>query len=67
MNKRKLLAAMVEAGQTQKSLAQRIGISTNSMSHKVNGGNQFTIEEATAICDVLNITDDATRAQIFLR
>lgn len=66
INTRKLKAAMIEAGCTQKELAEKLGISENSVSKKINGKRSFNIDEACAVCEALNIVDVVTKAQIFL-
>lgn len=61
-----LRARMVEQGYTQRSLAKEINMSENSLSSKLLGKSAFDINEAIAICDVLNIDDSKDRASIFL-
>lgn len=66
MNKSRLLGRMVEAGFTQRTLAANLGKSENTISSKINGITAFTTDEILAICDLLQITDDRDKAQIFL-
>lgn len=66
VNTLKLKAAIVEAGYTQTALAQKLHISENSLSAKINGRAKFDIEEATEICEVLNIHNNEQKALIFL-
>ena len=66
MNSKKLRARMVEAGYTQKTLAQAIGKSENTLSSKMKGRIPFTTDEVLTICDCLKITDNSEKAQIFL-
>jgi DNA-binding XRE family transcriptional regulator len=66
LNKNKLLARIVEAGMTQKTLALALGISVNTLNSKINGKGCFDTEQVVKICDVLNITDDKVKADIFL-
>ena len=66
MDQRKLLGRMAEAGYTQKMLAAGLGKSENSISSKINGKSAFTTDEILRICDLLRITDDCEKAQIFL-
>lgn len=61
-----LRAAMAEAEVTQAQLAEAIGIRRETLSLKMNGHNPFNTEDVKAICDYLNITDMAKRAEIFL-
>ena len=62
----KLKGKMAEAGETQKTLASKIGMSTNSLSNKLKGKRDFTVIEVKKICDVLGISDNAEKAKIFL-
>ena len=66
MGMKKLKGKMAEAGYTQKSLAKAIGISANSLGDKMNKKRAFNTNEIDAICEVLNITDPAEKALIFL-
>ena len=66
MDQRKLLGRMAEAGYTQKMLAADLGKSENSISNKINGKSSFTTDEILRICDLLRITDDREKVQIFL-
>ena len=61
-----LLGKMAEAGYTRRSLAARIGITEYSLSKKISGKSDFNVREVIAICNVLHISDDAVKAQIFL-
>ena len=51
---------------TQSDCAEAIGCSTNTYSQKENNEAKFDIEEATKLCDFLEITSGARRAYIFL-
>ena len=64
---KKLKGKMVEMGVTQKDLATKIGMSTNSLNNKINGKRAFNTEEICHICEMLQISDDVLKAQIFLR
>lgn len=66
VNSRLLKAAIVEAGYTQASLSKKLDMTENTLSSKINGHSKFFIEEATTICELLNITDDKRKVQIFL-
>ena len=50
INALKLKAAIVEAGYTQQSLAEKLKMSPNTLSFKMTGKSNFDIEEATKIC-----------------
>lgn len=62
----KLKGKIAEAGYTQGALATAIGVSPNTMTRKLTGKIDFTIGEIDRICEVLKITDNAQKAQIFL-
>lgn len=66
MNKRKFLSAMVGAGYNQKSLAEKIGISPNSLGNKINGRSFFETRQVVRLCEVLGILDDREKVEIFL-
>lgn len=55
MDKKLLKAVMVQNGFSQKMLAQRIGMSPNSLNRKINGKREFTLSEAIAISTVLKV------------
>ena len=67
----KLRAQMVLRGHTQKSLVAEMnkrGVKTteNTFSSKMNGRSQFDCTDADVICDILEVNDTATKAEIFL-
>lgn len=67
----KLKAQMVLKGYNQKSLVAEMnkrGVKTseNTFSAKMNGRSQFDCDDADVICDILEVDDLATRAEIFL-
>lgn len=66
MNTNKLKAAIVGAGYTQSELAQKIGISKNTLSDKVNGKKRMFLDEALKLCTLLDIQSDYEKVQIFL-
>lgn len=66
MNKNMLKAAIMEAGYTQTSLAKEMGISKNTLSAKINGKSKMFTDEICLLCDLLRITDDKKKIQIFL-
>ena len=59
-----LRGKLAEAGITQRDLAGKLSLSVTSMSRKMNGLNEFTLNEAVQICNVLNL-DDADKLRIF--
>ncbi|MEL7609527.1 MAG: helix-turn-helix transcriptional regulator [Bacillota bacterium] len=66
INKNKLMGYIAAAGHSQKSLAETLKISKNSLNSKINGKKQFNTLEVESICGVLNITDDREKVLIFL-
>ncbi len=67
----KLKARMVLMGYTQKSLVAEMndrGVKTseNTLSSKINGKSQFDCEEADVICEILEVSNPADKAGIFL-
>lgn len=66
LNKNLLKAAIARAGMTQGDLAYAIGIASCTLSAKMSGTYCFNTDEIDAICNVLDITDNAEKASIFL-
>lgn len=64
MKRNLLKAKMVEKGKTQSEIAQEIGMSTNSLSRKVNGKREFTASEIRKLIKCLSL-DPATYHEIF--
>lgn len=67
----KLKSQMALKGFTQRSLAAEMGrrgmkTSENTLSSKMNGKTQFDCEDADVICEILEITKPALKAEIFL-
>ena len=60
----KLRARFTELGLTQAEVAEKIGISANSLSRKLNGRQDFKLSEVRSLCNVLGIDN---QAEIFLR
>lgn len=66
VNKALFRMAVLRAGYTQTQLAKELGVSKNTLSNKVNGRVNVTVVEAQKICEILHITDNVEKAQIFL-
>ena len=66
MNARKLAAALVENGLTQKEAAKQIGLSANSFSARMVGKHPFNTDEVQKLCELLRIDDPQTKVEIFL-
>lgn len=54
-------------GFTQADIARKLGIALSAFNRKINGKGQFTVEEASKICDMLKITDPSVRSGLFLQ
>lgn len=65
MNVKKIKAAMIEAGYTQRTLAKELKMSKNTLNAKINGKSRIFIDEAMALCELLNIPCDKM-SDIFL-
>ena len=59
-------AEMIKSGFTQKSLSKAVGMSVNTLNSKLNNNGVFNIVEVEKICDIMGITDDRLKCQIFL-
>lgn len=66
LNKNLLRAAIARAGYTQEKLADRIGISANTISSRISGKSSFDTDEIDAICLALDINSNNEKANIFL-
>lgn len=66
VNTRKLLGIMAERGITQKALANELNRAENTVSAKIRGIKPFDTDEVLKICNILNITDNSEKAEIFL-
>ncbi|MCM1365079.1 MAG: helix-turn-helix domain-containing protein [Faecalibacterium sp.] len=53
----KLRALLVSMGFTQSEIADKIGISRQSFSYKINNKVEFKVSEIEAICQLLHIED----------
>lgn len=60
-----LKAAITRAGYTQGEYAKRIGISQNSLTSRMNGERQFTIDEVDRTRAVLGIDNSEICAIFF--
>ena len=55
MRGNKLKGAMAEKGISQADIAKILGLSTNSVSAKINGKVDFKVGEMQKICDFLQV------------
>ncbi len=62
----KLKGKIAEAGFSQRTLAEALGMSKNTLNAKVNGKVPFNTVEIELICKVLDIRDITEKAAIFL-
>lgn len=56
-NSNKLKAKIREYGYTQRDVAKLIGISSQSLSYKINNKIDFRASEMEMLCNLLDITD----------
>ena len=61
-----LKGKIVAAGYNQRGLAEKVGMSANSLNAKINGKKKFDTDEVFKICEALNITDPSEKCNIFL-
>jgi len=66
MEVNKLKGKIAEAGFSQRSLAEALGMSKNTLNAKVNGKVPFNTVEIELICKALRIHDVTEKATIFL-
>lgn len=66
VNTNRLKGLMVSFGYTQVTLAEKIGISKNALNLKINNNGVFDTNEIEKICEVLDITTDKDKVDIFL-
>lgn len=58
INTKLLKSYFVKNGLTQEEIAKKVGISYQTLSDKVNNKVQFKVDEVSALCDILEITND---------
>ena len=59
-------AKMVLAGYSQRKLAEAMDMAENTLGSKINGHGYFNTEQVVKLCELLHITDDSEKCQIFL-
>ena len=62
-----LRGRMAEKGISQRDLAKRIHMSENALAAKIKGLRSFRVSEVIAVCEILEISDPAEQALIFLK
>jgi plasmid maintenance system antidote protein VapI len=55
MNTSKLRGKMAERGCSQSSIAEKMGISVQSLDAKINNRSQFTVDQAMKLIEILEI------------
>lgn len=65
MNTNALRGKMAERRKTQRLIAKELGITPQTLSRKLAGKRQFTVEEASKLCEVLGLSG-RERTNIFL-
>lgn len=65
MENMKLRGKMAEHGFTQRALAKQVNMSENSLAAKIRGERSFKINEVSAICEILQITNPVEITDIF--
>ena len=61
-----LRAEIAAQGLSQREVAERAKISRSAFSAKINGQRPFDTEEAVRVCEVLGISDNKKKCDIFL-
>ena len=61
-----LKAAIVRNGMTQGEFAKAIGIAQNTLTSRLSGTSVFNLDEVDKACEVLYITDNCEKCNIFL-
>lgn len=58
--------AISDSGLKKKYIAKELGMSSRSFSKKSKGNSDFTGEQITQLCDILSISDNNQKTDIFL-
>lgn len=66
MKYNKIFGIMAEKGISQRELAEKIGLSLETVNGRLNGRKPFKTDEVIKLCEILGITDPKTKAEIFL-
>lgn len=65
INKYLLKGKIIESGNTQSSIAKKMGLSNNTLSAKINGKNRFYSDEVLKLCKIIGIETADELAKIF--
>ena len=66
LNANLLKGAIARAGMNLYEFAVKLGISPNTLTSKLMGRTSFTIDEVDKTCEILAITDNSEKCDIFL-
>lgn len=66
VNSNKLKAKMIEKGYNQKTLANAMGITTQTLNYKINGVREFKVSEIEKLCSLLSINKKETGQFFFV-
>lgn len=66
VNSNKLKAKMIEKGYNQKTLANAMGIATQTLNYKINGVREFKVSEIEKLCSLLSISKRETGQFFFV-
>jgi len=64
-NKELILERIKKSGLKKKYIAEKLGISYNSLVNKINGDTDFTASQVNNFCKLLNITSLKEKEEIF--
>lgn len=67
MQLNKLNAKITESEIKKKALAEKFGISVQAMGKKLKGTTKITVDDAEKFCDILSITNNDEKVNIFLK
>lgn len=62
----KLRGVIAENGIKKSALASAFGMSVQALNKKLNGETKTTVDDAIKFCNILNITDNELKCEIFL-
>ena len=66
VNVNQLKSRIVMGGYTQKEISQLMGLSEGALSNKINNKAAFYLCEVDLLCDILKITSNQEKIDIFL-
>ncbi|MCR4889334.1 MAG: helix-turn-helix domain-containing protein [Ruminococcus sp.] len=66
LNANLLRGAIARAGMNQYEFAAKLGITPNTLTTKLMGRTSFTLDEVDKTCEILAITDNSEKCDIFL-